>query len=131
MLIKTKFNNFLVDLAFTETERHKGLMYRENLKDINGLLMIFPFEKNIKIWMKNTYFDLDVIFIDKHKKVIDIKTGKKETENIISVNAKSIAVLELPLNCAKKIHLKKGSLIEWERNNLNKLKTKNFFFPCN
>ncbi|MGR3318873.1 MAG: DUF192 domain-containing protein [Candidatus Anammoxibacter sp.] len=52
-----------VELAVTEEEHRKGLMFRDNLKEDHGMLFIFPEEKHVSFWMKNTLLPLSIAFI--------------------------------------------------------------------
>ncbi|MFX4662445.1 DUF192 domain-containing protein, partial [Acinetobacter baumannii] len=60
---KTGVHIFSVEMATTEEERQKGLMYRKELADGKGMLFDFSPEQQISMWMKNTYISLDMIFI--------------------------------------------------------------------
>ena len=71
--IYNKNFTFNVEVAKTIEERRVGLMYRKKLLNNEGMLFIFPHEKIIQLWMKNTYIPLDVIFISENKIIVDIK----------------------------------------------------------
>src|SRR5215470_5645668 len=60
---KSGVHIFSVEIATTEDEKQKGLMYRRELADGKGMLFPYPQEKEISMWMKNTYISLDMIFI--------------------------------------------------------------------
>lgn len=53
------------ELAITFAERQKGLMHRKALLPDSGMLFVFPDEKILKFWMKDTYIPLDILFFDK------------------------------------------------------------------
>ena len=60
-----------VERADSYAERQEGLMFRDKLKDGHGMLFV-----NVgtpSFWMKNMKFPLDLIFISKDKKIVDIK----------------------------------------------------------
>ena len=61
-----------VEIADTPQKQSKGLMFRENLKWDHGMLFIFDNESVFSFWMKDTLIPLDIIFIDKAFKIINI-----------------------------------------------------------
>ena len=54
---------FDVELALTEAERARGLMYREKLGPYDGMLFDFYRDAPVSFWMKNTLIPLDMVFI--------------------------------------------------------------------
>ena len=53
-----------IEIAEPEYERTRGLMYRRNMKDTQGMLFIFDKPDMRSFWMKNTYIPLDIMFVD-------------------------------------------------------------------
>ncbi len=68
-----KNNCFYVELAARPSERARGLMFRKQLAYNKGMLFLFEEEKQHSFWMKNTYIPLDILWIDKDKKIVFIK----------------------------------------------------------
>ncbi|GAB4147641.1 MAG: hypothetical protein OHK0017_09560 [Patescibacteria group bacterium] len=69
-----------LEYAKTEAELEKGLMYRLSLCDDCGMFFIFPSERPLSFWMKNTYMDLDIIFMDSNGIVTNIADAKAERD---------------------------------------------------
>lgn len=65
--------NIQAEVAKNAYQLAKGLMFRKSLDENNGMLFVFNDEKNRTFWMKNTKISLDLIFISKDKKIVDIK----------------------------------------------------------
>ena len=61
-----------VEISDTWEKRERGLMFREELCERCGMFFIFDEEKRHGFWMKNTKIPLDIVFIDRHNKVVDI-----------------------------------------------------------
>ena len=60
---KNGVHAFSVEMAVTEPEREKGLMFRKELPEGHGMLFDFHHEQEVGFWMQNTYISLDMIFI--------------------------------------------------------------------
>jgi len=61
-----------VDIADEEYERNTGLSGRKYLGDYDGMLFIMEQQKISAFWMKDMYFNLDIIFIDTDGFIVDI-----------------------------------------------------------
>lgn len=70
--------NISVEIADSESEREKGLMYRRKLELDEGMLFVFEDEEPRSFWMKNTYIPLDIVFIDSDGRVINIEEAYPE-----------------------------------------------------
>ena len=62
----------LVEVADTREQRIRGLMFRQSLPADSGMLLVFDREEIQGIWMKNMRFNLDIIFLNKDKQVLEI-----------------------------------------------------------
>ncbi len=51
------------EVAKTQYQQQKGLMYRKSLKDYKGMLFIYEKEEILTFWMKNTYIPLNIVYI--------------------------------------------------------------------
>ena len=65
-----------VEIADTEAEREKGLMYRTALGENRGMLFVFDKEQELSFWMKNTLIPLSVAFMDSEGRIVDIQDMK-------------------------------------------------------
>lgn len=63
-----------IEVADTDIERARGLQERKSLEDDYGMLFVFETEGMYNFWMKDTLVPLDMIWIDKDRKIVDIKT---------------------------------------------------------
>ena len=85
-----------VETARTGAERSRGLMYREYLAPNHGMLFIFPEEKQLTFWMKNTRIELDMIFIRSDMTVLGcVERAEPETLASRFIEGKSQYVLEV------------------------------------
>ncbi len=110
--IYNKNITFTVEVAKTTEERRIGLMYRKKLLNNEGMLFIFPREKIIQLWMKNTYIPLDVIFISENKVIVDInKNMEKLSETIVKSRVKSRYALEFNAGLINKLDIEIGDKV--------------------
>ena len=110
--IYNKNIKFNVEVAKTIEERRTGLMYRKKLLNNEGMLFIFPREKIIQLWMKNTYIPLDVIFISENKVIVDIKKNmEKLSETIVKSKVKSRYALEFNAGLINKLDIEIGDKV--------------------
>jgi uncharacterized protein len=61
-----------VELALTPEQQQRGLMFRSELPYNQGMLFVFPEEKILIFWMKNTFIPLSIGFFDKKGFLIEI-----------------------------------------------------------
>ena len=110
--IYNKNITFNVEVAKTIEERRTGLMYRKKLLNNEGMLFIFPREKIIQLWMKNTYIPLDVIFISENKVIVDIKKNmEKLSETIVKSKVRSRYALEFNAGLINKLDIEIGDKV--------------------
>jgi uncharacterized membrane protein (UPF0127 family) len=62
-----------VELAATAEERQLGLMFRDKLDPDQAMLLVFEQEGYYSIWMKNMKIALDILWLDKDKRVVHIE----------------------------------------------------------
>ena len=60
---KSGVHVFAVEMAVTPEQQAKGLMFRSELPEGQGMLFDFHRDQPASFWMKNTYVSLDMIFI--------------------------------------------------------------------
>lgn len=61
------------EIARTDEERERGLMFRESVPDGTGMLFVFQRAEIQGVWMKDTYVPLDVAFLDAQSRILNIE----------------------------------------------------------
>lgn len=106
------------ELAVTDEERAKGLMFRKEIPEDYGMLFIFEIEERHGFWMKNTLISLDIIWLDSKKRIVHIEENvqpcKKEPCEVYYPSKPGLYVLELIGGKSKKEDLRVGDLLLFE-----------------
>ncbi|HXZ58637.1 MAG TPA: DUF192 domain-containing protein [Steroidobacteraceae bacterium] len=106
--------HFDVWVADTPARSEQGLMFVRDLPAGRG--MVFPFEppRVVSFWMKNTYIELDLLFIGADKRVVKIIERAAPLKlDLLSSDLPVGAVLELRGGEAGLLGLKVGDLVSW------------------
>ncbi len=70
------------EVANTPELRSQGLMFRDAVPDGTGMLFVFEREAERSFWMQNTFVALDVAFIDRNFRIVDIQQMEPETTDV-------------------------------------------------
>jgi uncharacterized protein len=62
-----------VEIADEEAEQKRGLMERTALAEDAGMLFVFPRERPLSFWMKDTLIPLSIAYIDGDGGIVDIQ----------------------------------------------------------
>jgi uncharacterized membrane protein (UPF0127 family) len=70
------------EVAATDAEREKGLMFREKMGADEGMVFVFDDPGYHSMWMRNTLLPLSVAFIDKDGTILNILDMAPRTEDV-------------------------------------------------
>ena len=107
---------FTVEIADTEAQRERGLMFRTSLAADAGMLFDYHKEQQAAFWMQNTLIPLDMIFIsaDGIVKTIHVNARPMDTTSIPS-EVPVRFVLEIAGGRSQEIGLKVGDKFDHPR----------------
>jgi uncharacterized membrane protein (UPF0127 family) len=106
---------FRVELARTEAERAQGLMYREKLAPDAGMLFVYPTDRPVAFWMKNTLIPLDMLFIKRDGTILSIAERTVPlSEATIPSGGPVAAVLEVNGGTVSHLGIRPGDRVQCE-----------------
>ncbi|MXP13176.1 DUF192 domain-containing protein [Altererythrobacter confluentis] len=109
-----KRHSFRVEVAASQMEQARGLMFRTQLGPDEG--MIFPRDgySQASFWMKNTPLSLDIIFVGTDGRISNI-AANTVPYSLQSVSSEGMAslVLELRGGRAAELGIVAGDKVEW------------------
>ncbi len=120
--LKINENKYLIEKAEGREETSLGLSGRVSMCRECGMLFIFEKEDNYAFWMKDMNYDLDIIFIDIDKKIVEIHANvKKEAYNKVEPNKsekirntqKAKYILELNAEVVQEKNIKVGDMVHF------------------
>lgn len=103
-----------IEIADDDYQRQLGLMNRESMEELQGMLFIFPAERYQSFWMLNTLFSLDMIFINSNKEIVTIhKNTTPLSEQSYPSSKPAQYVLEVNAGFCERHNIKEGDRVFW------------------
>ena len=87
-----RLHRFRVWIADDDARRARGLMFVRHLEDDQGMLFLYPAERTLSMWMKNTYVSLDMLFFDTEGRITHIHRRAEPLSEAIISPGSSVAV---------------------------------------
>jgi uncharacterized membrane protein (UPF0127 family) len=107
---------FVVWVADTPERAQQGLMFVSDLPDTMGMVFPLPTPRVETMWMRNTYIELDMLFIRADGRVAKIiERAHPLSEAVLSSDTPVSAVLELKGGEASKLGLRPGDTVTWKK----------------
>lgn len=99
------------EVAATQDERARGLMFREKLGQNEGMVFRFPAPRQVCMWMKNTLIPLSVAFIGADGRIINIEDMRPQTTDEHCSQQVALYALEMRQGWFKQRNIKAGELV--------------------
>jgi len=85
-----------VEVARTDADRARGLMFRRELPADTGMIFVFESSEEHSFWMHNTLIALDMIFLDENRRVVGVvANAAPQTDTPRTVGKPSRYVVEV------------------------------------
>ena len=107
-------HTFKTELAASQEEQAKGMMFRTEMGDDEGMLFPSYTPQFRSFWMKNTPLPLDIIFIGPNKRISNIEAGVPYSLDSVTSRGLSIAVFEIRGGLSEELGIGPGDVVEFE-----------------
>jgi uncharacterized membrane protein (UPF0127 family) len=105
---------FRVEVARSEVEQAKGLMFRTAMGPDEGMLFPRTPPDIASFWMRNTVIPLDIVFVGLDHRIVNIAANAVPyDETPLSAKGTTLAVLELTGGRAAQLGIGPGDKVEW------------------
>ncbi|WP_306918138.1 DUF192 domain-containing protein [Rhizobium mesoamericanum] len=104
--------NFTVEIADTNEQRQRGLMYRKEMAEDAGMIFDFGVSRRVQMWMENTILPLDMLFVDSTGTIRNIKQNAVPySQDIIDSLTEVKYVIELNAGITAKLGIRPGDKV--------------------
>jgi uncharacterized protein len=110
----------VAEVAKTNEERAKGLMFRDSLPKGRGMLFTFSEPQLWTFWMKNTRIPLDIVWMDRQKRIVHIERNvpgcSRQDDGCPQYQPSEDAmyVLEVAAGESESLHLQRGIKLQFD-----------------
>lgn len=101
-----------VELARSDQEQQKGLMFRKSMPADQGMLFVFEKEQRLGFWMKNTYLPLSIAFLNSEFEIVDIQDMMPLDENTHVSVSPALYALEMNQGWFRQHKIEVGAKLE-------------------
>jgi len=84
------------EVADAPAERERGMMFRRRLGPDEAMLFVFPAERTLGFWMKNTPVDLDLAYIASDGTILQISRLRAHDTRVVFSREPARMALEVP-----------------------------------
>jgi uncharacterized membrane protein (UPF0127 family) len=99
------------ELARTDIERERGLMFRRSLDSGDGMLFVFERDQILSFWMKNTLIPLSIAYIAHDGKIVDIFDMEPQNTSPIRSSLSVRYALEVPQHWFASVGIRTGDTV--------------------
>ncbi|KPF66417.1 hypothetical protein IP84_16505 [beta proteobacterium AAP99] len=100
------------EVAATDADRQRGLMFREKLGNQQGMVFLFDLRAVHCMWMKNTLIPLSVAFLDDDGVILNIEDMQPQTEKSHCAAKPARFALEMSQGWFKQRGIRPGTRID-------------------
>ena len=123
-IVVAKGQRFQAEVALTQQEQMRGLMYRQSLARDRCMIFFYDEDEHHTIWMKNCLIALDVVWVQADGTIVEIVEkapplspmfkGPDSEAPTYGGKVLSRHFVEFPVGTVRRLNLKLGDRIGWE-----------------
>ena len=110
--LRIKKHEIRAEVAGTEQDRLRGLMFRDRLAENSGMIFLYPRAEATAMWMKNTRIALSVAFIDARGRILNIADMEPYSEEAHPSSGAAAYALEMNRGWFRKLGIRAGEVVE-------------------
>jgi uncharacterized membrane protein (UPF0127 family) len=107
-----KNHEIRAEIANSEQDRLRGLMYRDRLAQNSGMIFLYPHPEATAMWMKNTRIALSVAFIGVDGRILNIADMEPYSEQAHPSAGIAAYALEMNRGWFAKLGIRPGDVVE-------------------
>lgn len=102
-----------VEIADDPDERRRGLMHRDSLPEDTGMLFVYPSQRTLSFWMRNTRIPLDIAYVDQRGYIVDIQTMSPQSDRLYESASPAMYALEMEAGWFEEHGVTEGDRVEF------------------
>ena len=106
-------HTFVTELAASSEEQARGMMFRTEMGDMEGMLFPSYVPQQRSFWMKNTAVPLDIIFIGEDMRIMNIEPGIPYSLESVYSDGPALAVFEIRQGRSEALGIVPGDKVEF------------------
>ena len=103
---------FHLEVADSDEEQKRGLMYRESMPQDHGMIFVNEDEAERSFWMEATLIPLDILYLDRTGRVISIKRMKPRDRTGVPSDGPAMYAIELNQGAAARAGVAVGDRLD-------------------
>ncbi len=111
---ETGAHTFSTEVAASDAAQSRGLMFRTQLGDFEGMIFPSGTPSVRSFWMQNTPLPLDIIFIGPDRRILNIGEGVPYSTDSVLSDGPALAVFEIIGGRSEELGIRPGDLVEFE-----------------
>lgn len=123
-IVGVKGQRFLAEIARTDQEKERGLMYRTNLAKDRCMIFVYDEDGHRAFWMGNCLIALDMVWVKADGTVVEIREnapplpmmfrGSQADAPMYGGTVLSRHVIEFAAGTVRRLKLKVGERVGWD-----------------